>query len=173
MESLFERLDQNKDNLFDLKDWCDGITEDGKYIILNNYDISMYLIYLEEILQYIRDTIHKHHILSDDFLKRMGFTREQGPLNDLDVRNGLKRLMPDLSEMTLSKALKYLQSKGPLTPIKLLEIFEFEDATENVDEDYLNIMFRKLAQKDYNSLALEFEVIFPDYYYYYYFADFY
>ena len=90
----------------------------------------------------------------------MGLSREQGPLNDLEVRVGLKRLMPDLSEINLSKALRYLSSKGPLTPLKLLEFFEFEEETETYDQDWLNLMFRKLAQKDWKSLASELEVFF-------------
>ena len=89
----------------------------------------------------------------------MGLSREQGAITDLDVRNGLKRLMPDLSDISLSKAMRYLQSKGPLTPVKLLELFEFEDGSETFDDDYLNVMFKKLAQRDCAQvLQAEFEV---------------
>ncbi len=126
-----------------------------------HFPIKLFLKFLhklEEILQYIRNTIKKHKILADDLLKRMGLSREQGPLTDLEVRLGLKRLMPDLSEISISKVIKYLSSKGPLTPLKMLEGFEFEEETETYDQDWLNLMFRKLAQKDWKSLASELEV---------------
>lgn len=114
---------------------------------------------LEEVLQYIREIIRKNHILSDDLLKKMGLSRDQGPITDLEVRNGLKHLMPDLSDISLSKAMRYLQSKGPLTPVKLLELFEFEDEIETFDQDWLNVIFRKLAQKECaEALQIEFEV---------------
>lgn len=92
----------------------------------------------------------------------MGFSREQQYLTDLEVRTGIKCLMPNLSDTNLKKAVRYLQVKGPLTPIKLLEAFEFEDEEgETFDEDWLEIIFKKLAKKDCSeALVHEFEVFF-------------
>lgn len=89
----------------------------------------------------------------------MGFTREHGFLSDLEIRNGLKSLIPNLSEENLRKAIRYLQNKAIVTPLKLLEVFEFEDEGESFDEDWMDMMFKKLAQKGVaDELVKEFEV---------------
>lgn len=90
----------------------------------------------------------------------MGLSREKAFINESEARIGLKRLMPDLSDNSLSKGIRVIMSKGPLTPTKLLEAFEYREKGEYFDEDWLNQIFRRLSEKDWESLSKEFEVSF-------------
>lgn len=96
---------------------------------LSSYLLSFILLtqILVDSLQTIRETIKKNHIVSDDLLKKMGISREQGALNEVQIRNGIKKMMNHISEEGLNKAVSIILPKGQtsLLPVsKLLEIFE-------------------------------------------------
>lgn len=81
---------------------------------------------LVDSLQTIREIIKKNNIVSDDLLKKMGISREQGALNEVRIRNGIKKMMNHISEEGLNKVISVILPKGQtsLEVSKLLEIFE-------------------------------------------------
>ena len=56
----------------------------------------------------------------------MGISREQGALTEVQIRNGIKKMMNHISEAGLNKAISIILPKGQtaLEVSKLLEIFE-------------------------------------------------
>lgn len=107
MTHLFNYLDVNKDGYIDIKDWSRVIKETG-----NN-------------LQHIKDVIFRNKLKTDDVLKRMNLTREQGSIALMALKDALRSLDVHLNDIKAYKLAHSIMKGRELIPVKeLIELLE-------------------------------------------------
>lgn len=107
--SLFNILDNDKDGFVSFLDWNKYIKEIGNY------------------LEYLRDVIKIHKLKTDDVLKKMDLTIEQGYVQLIQLKDAIRLLDEGMdNEKAFKVAKMILDGKSKITVSELVEILECE-----------------------------------------------
>ena len=89
--------------------------------------------------------VQRYKLHTDDLLKRMGFTREQSPLTEKQLREGLIKLDPCLNNIKASKLSKEIMEENKKIEVqKLLAVY---NPIEEEDKHYDKIWFKNMLWK--------------------------